>query len=146
MIIVKWIAIVTLALHVAFGAMAANRAWVQVRSLDLRVVDGVVPHASTAVVDVVTTGRVPVELALVLLQGGRAETVAAQRVPNNAEPFWDPRNKRASMIVALTPAMLSQFAAGPLTIRATATGTMQWLRLPRPIVRERTYHPHRAGP
>jgi hypothetical protein len=38
--------------------------------------------------------------------------------------------------VVLAPEQLARFLSGPATVRATATGRRQWLRLPPPTVRE----------
>jgi hypothetical protein len=133
---VRKIILITLAIHLVIGAMAANRAWVQVRRLDVKLGDLVLRGATTARVDVVSTGRVPVRLSLELIQGTHAETVAVALVRPNANPFWDPRNKPDSMSAVVSPAVLSHFASGPMLVRATARGAPQWMREPPPLVRD----------
>ena len=44
--------------------------------------------------------------------------------------------KDLSLSVTLTPAMLSEFDPGPATLRASAVGRPQWLRVPPPSIRE----------
>jgi hypothetical protein len=133
---VKKIMLITLVIHVVFGALSAWRAWVQVRSLDLQLTGPLLRGGTTARVDVVSSGRVPVDVSLEMIQGTHAETVGVARVPANGESFWDPRSRPASMAVVFTPEVLSHFAAGPLLVRATARGRPQWLREPPPLVRE----------
>jgi hypothetical protein len=62
--------------------------------------------------------------------------LAVQQVRGNDWASFDPRPRRASQRVLLTPEQLARFPDGPATVRATATGRPQWLRLPPPTVRE----------
>ena len=134
--IARGLILFTVAIHIVFGALAANRAWVQVRRLDLKLSGRELRSGSTARVDVVSTGRAPVHLSLELIQGTRAETVAVALVRSNAHSFWDPRNKPDSMSVTFTPSVLARFTNGRLLLRATARGAPEWLRLPPPLVRD----------
>jgi hypothetical protein len=51
---------------------------------------------------------------------------------------FDPRPKYGSVVVTLTPAMLSDFEPGTATLRASAVGRPQWLRVPPPTIREQS--------
>lgn len=133
---VKKFILITLAIHIVFGAISSYRAWVQVRRLDLHLAGRSLHGGSTARVGVVSSGRVSVNVTLEMVQGTHAETVGVARVPSNGEPFWDPRTRSASMTVGFTPELLSHFAAGAVLVRATARGRPQWMREPPPHVRE----------
>jgi hypothetical protein len=69
---------------------------------------------------------------LELVQGAVAETLGCP----NENASYDPRPKRASASVVLTPASLAPFKPGLALVRATANGGMQWLRTPPPTIRE----------
>jgi hypothetical protein len=57
-------------------------------------------------------------------------------VPANGSPFYDPRPQRASFKAVLQSDFLARFNPGSATLRLTATGRHQWLRLPPPTVQE----------
>ena len=136
--VVKKLILVILAALLIFGAISAYRAWVQVKSLDLIFPGAPLTAGSTVRVNVVTSGRVPVNVQLELIQGARAETLAVQRVFTHREPFWDFRSITAKMSVTLSPETFARLQAGPALMRATARGRPQWLRDPPPFVRELT--------
>jgi hypothetical protein len=122
--------------HAALASVSAYRAWVQVRSLDLRV-SGPMLHVGSAVdAHVVSWARTFVSVRLELVQDGRAETLAETRVRPNREGVYDPRWRRASLHGQLAADQLDRFHAGPAIVRATALGGPQWLRTPPPTVRE----------
>ena len=115
---------------------SGHRAYFQVRDLSLRV-DALTLRAGSVVeTEVVISGRTHVDVRVELVQGSHAETLAAQVVPGNEWASFDPRTRRASQRVVVTPEQLSRFKEGAALLRATATGRPQWTRLPPPAVRE----------
>lgn len=125
-----------LAVPVAVGVLSGWRAWVQVRSLELHADSPVLSGGSIVQARVVTSGRTFVDLRLELVQGTHAETLAVRQVPKNRDAATDPRPRRDSLAVVLTPDVLGRFRAGPVLVRAVARGRPQWLREPPPTVRE----------
>jgi hypothetical protein len=134
--LVKRFALAVVVTHAALAGMSAYRAWVQVRSLDLRVADPVLGVGSVLDVEVVSWARTHVRVSLELVQDGHAETLAETRVRSNPQAVYDPRWRRAALRAVLTPARLDRFHPGPATVRATAIGGPQWLRTPPPQIRE----------
>ena len=124
-----------IAIHLTLGTISAYRAWYQVHSLKL-VTGGVLRDGSTIEATVVSYARTPVDVRLELIQGMRTVTLGQQLVPDNHLAGYDPRPRRATLTVALTPELLARFEAGHALLRATATGRPQWLRLPPPTVCE----------
>ena len=122
--------IILVVVHIPLALWSGYRAIVQVQRLALY--DG----GSTVRVDVVSSGRGPVDVRLEMIQGIHVETLGVLRVPSSGNPAYDPRFQRGSMAVALTPAVLARFQPGAALLRATATGRPQWLRTPPPEVRE----------
>jgi hypothetical protein len=122
--------ILLVVVHIPLALWSGYRAIVQVQRLALY------HDGSTAHVDVVSSGRGPVDVRLEMIQGARVETLGVHRVPSSGNPAYDPRFQRASMAVGLTPALLARFEPGTALLRATATGRPQWLRTPPPEVRE----------
>jgi hypothetical protein len=120
-----------------FFAMSSYRAWVQIKSLALAAPDSVLRGGATVQATVESWGRTFVELRIELMQGERAETLAIKEVPRNWDPVFDFRFRRDSLVVEFTPERLAHFEAGPALVRATARGSMQWLREPPPQARER---------
>jgi hypothetical protein len=59
-----------------------------------------------------------------------------RQVPKNRDAATDPRPRRDSLAVVLTPELLEGFRVGPVLVRAVARGRPQWLREPPPTVRE----------
>ena len=121
----------------AVTALASwHRAYFQVRDLELRVDAPVLRAGSVVETEVVSSGRTHVDVRVELVQGSQAETLAVQSVRGNEWGSIDPRTRRASQTVVLTPEVLSRFDSGAAVLRATATGRPQWTRLPPPTVRE----------
>jgi hypothetical protein len=125
-----------LALCFVTAVSSGYRAYYQVRSLELRLTDSTLRAGSAVEVEASGSGRTTIDVRVELVQGARSETLAVLRVRGNDWAAIDPRPTRASQSVALTREQLSRFLAGPATLRATATGRPQWLRLPPPTVRE----------
>ena len=119
----------------AIGAVSAHRAYVQVRSLELRAPQSL---SAGSVVEsfVVSSGRGPVDVEVDLIQGTHSERLFNLRVRGNELGFFDPRTQHGSQSVTLTSETLSNFQPGAARLRSVATGREQWTRLPPPTVRE----------
>jgi len=125
-----------LALCSVTALASGHRAYFQVRGLELRVAGPVLRAGSVVETEVVSSGRTHVDVRVELVQGPHVETLASQFVRGNEWGSVDPRARRASQAIVLTPELLSRFSPGAAVLRATATGRPQWLRLPPPTVRE----------
>jgi hypothetical protein len=125
-----------LALCVVTALSSGYRAYYQVYGLELHVTEPTLRDGSAVEVAVAGSGRTTLDVRVELIQGSRSETLAVQQVRGNEWASFDPRPQRASQKVVLTAEQLARFASGPATVRATATGRPQWLRLPPPTVRE----------
>lgn len=136
--VVKKLIVVVVAAHVVIGALSSYRAYVQVRSVTLASTSGAVLRSGSGVrVGVVSSGRVPIDYRLELVQGARAETLGVGLLwKSDVDGFYDPRPRRDSLAVVLSPTVLARFASGPALLRAIASGRMQWLRVPPPVVRQ----------
>ena len=118
------------------GLFSSYRAWVQVHSLDLIVPRGEIQSGDTIRVRAVSWARTYVYVDLLLVQGNHTDTLATHEIPRNRNASIDPRWRRDSMAVVLTPSVLTGFHRGSATVRAVAEGGPQWLRTPPPLVRE----------
>ena len=127
---------VILVTYVLPGLFASYRAWVQIRSLDLIVPRKELRIGDTIRVNTVSWARTWVDVDLVLVQGTRVDTLAAHQIPKNHDASIDPRWRRDSIIVVMTPLSLAGYNSGDATLRARAIGGPQWLRTPPPLVRE----------
>jgi hypothetical protein len=134
--VVQRVIIIVALLHVAIGAWSSYRAWVQVRSLELKVVSPDLRAGMPSFVHVVTSGRTPVDVRLELIQGSHSVMLATLRVAPSRDGFYDPRTRQGSMMPSFTTEFLAQFQPGPALLRATAIGRPQWLRTPPPVVQE----------
>ena len=133
---VRWLCICLLAIYIVPGLFSAYRAWVQIRSVELIVPRKELHSGDVIRVRTVSWARTYVYVDLFLVQGRRADTLATHEIPRNSNASQDPRWRRDSMTVALTPALLSRYDSGAAIIRAVAEGGPQWLRTPPPLVRE----------
>ena len=127
---------VVLVTYVVPGLFSSYRAWVQIRSLDLILPRRELRVGDTVRVNTVSWARTWVDVDLVLIQGTRADTLATHEIPKNHNASIDPRWRRDSIVVVLTPSLLAGYEPGSATIRAHAIGGPQWLRTPPPLVRE----------
>ena len=134
--LIKKAALIPLALFLVTGAVSAYRAYYQVRSLELLLNEPTLRNGSVIQFEVAGSGRTTIDVRLELIQGAHSETLAVRRVRGNEWAFFDPRPTKGSQTVVLTPELLSRFADGAATVRATATGRPQWTRLPPPTVRQ----------
>jgi hypothetical protein len=127
------VAVFVVALPLAL--FSGYRAIVQVYDLTIVPLSILAP-GDTIKTKVTTSGRAFVDVTLDLRQGTMVDTLGAIRVPGNWDLTLDPRPHPDSLLVVVTPAMLERFATGPATLRATAVGRAQWLRVPPPTVRD----------
>jgi len=127
---------VLIAVPLVYGSFCLYRAWVQVKKLDLAIAGAPVLSGSVARVDVITSGRVPVDVQLEVIQGTRAETLAVQRVSTHRNPFWDSRNIASTLTVTFSKDALAELAPGAALLRATAKGRRLWMYEPSPVVRD----------
>jgi hypothetical protein len=128
--------IVLATVHVSLACWSGYRAIVQVRRLELSAPEGVLRGGASVRADVVSSGRATVDVTLEMVQGVRAETLGTRYVPTSGNPSYDPRFRRGSLSVVVTPEVLARFRPGAALLRATARGRSQWLRTPPPEVRE----------
>jgi hypothetical protein len=112
------------------------RAYYQVRSLELKLREATLGEGSVVEVAAEGSGRTTVDVRLELIQGGHSETLSTLRIRGSEWVALDPRPCPGSLRVVLTREQLARFRDGAATVRATATGRPQWLRLPPPTVRE----------
>jgi hypothetical protein len=125
------------ALWIPLALWSGYRAVVQVFSLRIQAPTALVAGAEVRA-DVVTSGRAHADISLELVQGTRSIALGSRFFAGNRDGALDPRPRRGSLLVTVTPAHLEGWEPGPLTIRATAVGRHQWMRLPPPTVRETT--------
>jgi hypothetical protein len=134
---IRWIVIgAVMVMYVIPGLFSSYRAWVQIHSLELIVPRRDLRIGDTVRVNTVSWARTWVDVDVVLIQGTRADTLAWHEIPKNHNASIDPRWRRDSISVVLTPSLLAGFARGAAIIRARAIGGPQWLRTPPPLVRE----------
>ena len=127
---------VCLALCAATALASGYRAYYQVRSLELRLREDTLRAGSAVEVAAEGSGRTTVDMRVELIQGAHSETLSTLRISGNGWASFDPRPRPGSLRVVLTPEQLATFHDGAATVRATATGRPQFMRLPPPTVRE----------
>ena len=123
-------------LQLPIGALSSYRAWVQIKELTLSTTSTSLAPGVVVRSNLVSWARVESDARIELVQGKRVTMLGEVYLPRNHEPVFDPRPQRGSVVVALTPDMLAGFEPGTATLRATAVGRHQWLRVPPPTVRE----------
>lgn len=131
----KWFIGFVLAFGILVGGWSADRAWTQVRRLDL-VANPEIGAGSAPRIEVVTSGRVTVTVVLTLAQGVRTDTIAVQTISGHRDGFWNPRFITKTFYPRLTSAQMAHFTTGIALLRAEARGRPQWMREPPPVVRE----------
>ena len=135
---IRWPLIaVVMVTYVVPGLFSSYRAWVQVKSLDLFTPGAVLRAGDTIRVKATSWARTHVEVDLLLVQGARVDTLAVRVIPGNHNASIDPRVRRDSITLVVTPDLLSGYAQGRAIVKATAIGRPQWLRTPPPLVREK---------
>ena len=118
------------------GALSSYRAWVQIKALTLSTTSSTLASGVVVRSELVSWARTESDARIELVQGGHVEMLGEVYVSRNHEPVFDPRPRSGSVVVTLTPAMLAGFDAGAATLRASAVGRPQWLRVPPPTIRE----------
>ena len=132
--VVVWFILVQLPI----GALSSYRAWVQIKELTLSTTSSTLASGVVVRSELVSWARTESDARIELVQGGRVATLGEVYVSRNHEPVFDPRPRSGSVVVTLTPEMLAGFDAGAATLRASAVGRPQWLRVPPPTIRERS--------
>jgi hypothetical protein len=143
----RYVILAALSVHVVLASVSGYRAWVQVKSLDVRLAGPVVRPGSKIQIDVVTSGRVTNEVLLELIQDNTISNplegvelthhsaLARYWVAENQNFFYDPRSRHATFSFVVDSAALAHFDSGPALLRVTARGRSQFLRIPPPLVR-----------
>ena len=131
-----WLTRIVLIPFAVFAGFSGYRAWVQVRSVALRVPDRELRPGDVIDVDAVSWARATVTVRLILAQGTRAETLAVHRIPSNHVASLDPRTQSAHLMVPIERDLLARFRPGDAVLRAHAIGAPQWLRIPPPKVQD----------
>jgi hypothetical protein len=134
--LLKRAVLVLLAFCFVTALTSGYRAYYQVRSLELHLTEPTLRRGSVVQVEVVGSGRTTIDVRVELIQGEHSETLAVHQMRGNEWASFDPRPRRASPSVVVTPEQLALFTDGAAKVRATATGRPQWTRLPPPTVRE----------
>jgi hypothetical protein len=137
LLILKRVCIVLAVFYLAIGMIALYRAITQIHSVEIQA-DAVVRSGSAVSATVVSYARTPIDVRIELVQDEHSEIVAGQRVQKNEWALLDPRTREATQTAVLTDDLLKRFAGGKAILRATATGRLQFGRLPPPVVREQT--------
>jgi len=139
LVFLKRACVIVAGVYFVIGMIALYRAVTQIHSLELQ--SDVVLHSGSAVTaTVVSYARVPIDLRIELIQDDHTEVVAVQQVQKNEWSLLDPRTREATQTTFLTDGLLERFESGQAILRATATGRLQFDRLPPPMVREVIVH------
>jgi hypothetical protein len=109
---------------------------VQVYDASIELTSPQIGPGSTILARYVTSGRTYVSANIELIQGSQKEVLSEMTIYENDGFFYDPRPKRASLSVVLTPEMLSGFSSGVAIVRVIAVGHPQWLHTPPATVRQ----------
>jgi hypothetical protein len=136
MVALRWLTRSVLVPFAIFAGFSGYRAWVQIRSVALRVPDRELKAGDVIDVDAVSWARATVTVRLILMQGARAETLAVHRILSNHVASLDPRPRSAHLMVSVERERLARFQPGDAVLRAHAIGAPQWLRIPPPKVRD----------
>jgi hypothetical protein len=130
-----WIVTPFVVVHVVLASISGCRAIVQVYRVDLRA-DAVLHAGSRIEWGYVSSGRVASDAELELVQGRLRVSLDTLLMDANLNRSYDPRSRHAARIVLIDARSLAAFAPGPVVLRATGYGNMQWLRTPPPVMRE----------
>ena len=112
-----------------------RRIW-QVLRIEAHASSLVLVPGSTVGYDVITSGEVPNQIRLELVQGTQREILHDERGAVPKVRSLDPRVYRYTPTVVITPEILARFRPGPATLRVTGFGAQKLLRTPAPRVRE----------
>ena len=133
---VKRACLTVVSVYLVIGMIAAFRALVQVRSLEIQSPD-VLRQGSEVNATVVSYARVPLDTRIELVQDGHSEIIAVQHVPKNEWALLDLRTRESSQTAFLTADILKRFAEGKAIVRATVIRRQQLGRHPPPVIGER---------
>ena len=122
--------------NLVLALVSGHRAIWQVQRLDVRASAPVLHPGTRLAAAIQSSGRAPTAVVLELVQGEHAELLGEKGLPGNRNPAMNFLPRRDSVVVFVTAEVLSRFAPGPVTVRATGLGSSQWLRVPPPEVRE----------
>jgi hypothetical protein len=136
--VLKWVVAPLLAIHVVLASISGYRAIVQVYHVDIALASPTLNDGSAIRLSVATSGRATVDTELELIQPSHAETLAVLFVRGHENASYDPRTINAAKSVTLTTEQLAHFRPGHAVLRATANGRSQWLRIPPPVIAERS--------
>ena len=109
LVVVRWLSIVVFSLYAFFGLISAYRAWVQVKSLDLRASGQELQSGSSITVLAVSWARTTVTVRVELVQDGRSDTLQIFRIQSNHVASLDPRTRSAILHVVLGREHLARF-------------------------------------
>ena len=144
--ILKWVLVPFIAVHVVLATISGYRAIVQVYHVEIGIDSTRLRPGSTIAMHVATSGRTPVDAELELIQAARVETLAVLLIHDHRNASYDPRTIHASRRVVLTADEISHFAPGPALLRVTANGRSQWLRVPPPVIVQRSVQIEERAP
>lgn len=133
-----WIVLPFFVVHVVLASISGYRAIVQVYHVGIGVGAPVIRPGTNLMMSVATSGRTIADVKLELIQQRHAETLAVLLVRTHDNASYDPRTIHATKVVTLTSEQLARFQPGPAMLRATGNGRSQWLRVPPPVITERT--------
>ena len=133
---VKRACLIVVSVYLVIGMIAAYRALVQVRSLEIQAPEVLRPGSEVSAT-VVSYARVPLDAHIELVQDGHSEIIAVQLVPDNEWALLDPRTRESSQTALLTADILKRFVEGKAILRATVIRRQQLGRHPPPVVSER---------
>ena len=136
--VLKWVLLPFVIAHVVLATISGYRAIVQVYRVDVTPSSLTIAPSTTVDMAVTTSGRAPIDAELMLVQSTHAETLAVLRIKDHSNPSYDPRPIHGFTRVALTSGKLAHFEPGPALLRAVANGRSQWLRVPPPVITERS--------
>ena len=133
--VLKRVTLAVVAVWLPLAAWSGYRAIVQIFRLELHAPASLTAGAIIRA-NVVTSGRTHADLSVELVQGSRTVPLGAAFVQGNSDGALNPLPVRGSIAVTLFPQHVTGWGPGPVTVRVTAVGRSQWLRLPPPTVRE----------
>ena len=135
--IVKRVVLAVILLHIPIWVSSTYRAWHQIYDLRMDFPDTL--RAGTRLHAVmVTSGRTEADTRIELQQGDKSVRLVEFFARRNWDAAYDFRWRRAEGGVVVTARHLSGFAPGAATLRVSAVGRPQWMRVPPPTVQERT--------
>ena len=135
-VFLRRLTIAALIVHFSLAAASGYRAIVQLYSVSIETGSTRMGPGERVLSRVVTSGRTWAAAKLELVQGENVVVIGAMEIPENDSFFYDPRPKRVSFVASLPTDLYARFERGAASLRLTATGRSQWLRVPPPKVQE----------